>query len=74
MVQAMHYGVAPASLHIREPTPQIDWRDSGVELLSKARQWPVVNRPRRAAVSSFGIGGTNSVSVFSFSRLPYTED
>ncbi|RYP65817.1 hypothetical protein DL771_008118 [Monosporascus sp. 5C6A] len=60
MVQAIHHGVAPASLHIREPSPQIDWEGSGVELLSKARQWPSVNRPRRAAVSSFGIGGTNS--------------
>ncbi|PLB34856.1 type I polyketide synthase [Aspergillus candidus] len=60
MVQAMRHGVAPASLHIREPSPQIDWEGSGVELLSKARQWPSVNRPRRAAVSSFGIGGTNS--------------
>lgn len=63
MVQSMHHGVAPASLHINEPSKHIDWARSGIELLSKARQWPVrpeVNRPRRAAVSAFGIGGTNS--------------
>lgn len=69
MVQAMRHGVAPTSLHIREPSPQIDWEGSGVELLSKARQWPSVDRPRRAAVSSFGIGGTNSVSLLHLSGL-----
>lgn len=63
MVQAIRHGVAPASLHIREPSSQINWEESGVELLSKTKQWPSVNRPRRAAVSSFGIGGTNSVSL-----------
>lgn len=66
MVQAIRYGIAPASLHIREPSHHIDWKDCGVELLSMARQWPSVNRPRRAAVSSFGIGGTNSVSLVHF--------
>ncbi|KAF7538803.1 hypothetical protein G7054_g2609 [Neopestalotiopsis clavispora] len=60
MVQAIRHGIAPASLHIREPSQHIDWKDCGVELLSMARKWPSVNRPRRAAVSSFGIGGTNS--------------
>ncbi|ETS72939.1 hypothetical protein PFICI_15331 [Pestalotiopsis fici W106-1] len=60
MVQAIHHGVAPASLHIREPSQHINWEGCGVELLSTARQWPSVGRARRAAVSSFGIGGTNS--------------
>nr|BDT38907.1 nonribosomal peptide synthetase-polyketide synthase hybrid [Discosia sp.] len=60
MVQSIRHGVAPASLHIREPSRHINWEGSGVELLSKATQWPPVNRPRRAAVSSFGIGGTNA--------------
>ncbi|CAI6337410.1 unnamed protein product [Periconia digitata] len=60
MVQSIRYGVAPASLHIREPLIDVGWEGSGVEVLRETRQWPTVNRPRRAAVSSFGIGGTNS--------------
>lgn len=67
MVQAIRHGVAPASLHITEPSRHIEWKGSGVELLTKAKQWPVLpcenngaTRPRRAAVSSFGIGGTNA--------------
>lgn len=69
MVHALRHGVAPASLHIRKPSKEIEWEGSGVELLTQARQWPApssedgstgVPRPRRAAVSSFGIGGTNA--------------
>lgn len=67
MVHAIQHGVAPASLHITEPSRHIEWTGSGVELLTKSKQWPVVPRgfdgvlrPRRAAVSSFGIGGTNA--------------
>lgn len=67
MVHAIQHGVAPASLHVTEPSRHIDWEGSGVEILTNAKQWPVIPcergdipRPRRAAVSSFGIGGTNA--------------
>lgn len=62
MVLATQHGYAPASLYIRQPSTQVNWTDSGVELLRTGKPWPSVSDTRRSAVSSFGIGGTNSVS------------
>jgi acyl transferase domain-containing protein len=59
-VLAMENGQIPASLHFKEANPRIDFAAGPVRVASRLTEWKRDGKPRRAAVSSFGFGGTNA--------------
>lgn len=59
-VQALKHRQLPPSLHFERPNPEIDFAGSPFFVNTGLKDWPSAGAPRRAAVSSFGVGGTNA--------------
>ena len=60
-VLAMKQGVIPKHLHFENPNPEIDWQRLPVQVAADRTAWPLYpGRPPRAAVSAFGMSGTNA--------------
>jgi acyl transferase domain-containing protein/acyl carrier protein/thioesterase domain-containing protein len=72
MVLALRHGIVPATLHVDKPSPHVEWSAGAVELVTERRDWPAVDRPRRAAVSAFGVSGTNAHLILE--QAPPVED
>ncbi len=56
---ALKHKQIPASLNFKQPNPQIDFANSPFYVNDKLRAWETAGYPRRAGISSFGLGGTN---------------
>lgn len=59
-VLALHHRAIPPSLHYAEPNPAIDFASSPFYVNTRLTPWQAGAHPLRAAVSSFGMGGTNA--------------
>lgn len=58
---ALHHKKIPASINFKEANPKIDFANSPFYVNAKLQDWAnLTHEKRRAAVSSFGIGGTNA--------------
>jgi acyl transferase domain-containing protein len=59
-VLALRHQEIPGQAGFARPNPQIDLAASPFHINTRPVAWPAGETPRRAAVSSFGIGGTNA--------------
>ncbi|MFF5204857.1 SDR family NAD(P)-dependent oxidoreductase [Streptosporangium sp. NPDC000396] len=59
-VMALEHGLIPPTINYERPNPAIDFDDTPFYVASTLSKWEADGGPRRAAVSSFGIGGTNA--------------
>ena len=57
---ALEHRQIPASLHFEKINPHIELEGSPFYVSSKLADWPSAAAPRRAGVTSLGIGGTNA--------------
>jgi acyl transferase domain-containing protein/acyl carrier protein len=59
-VLSLRHGMIPPTLNFQGWNPQIHPDDTRFFVPTEVTPWPVQDAPRLAAVSSFGVGGTNS--------------
>jgi acyl transferase domain-containing protein len=60
VIEALKHHEIPASLNFESPNPAIDFANSPFYVNTSLTPWPRYGEPRRAAVNSLGMGGTNA--------------
>lgn len=62
-VLALEHQQIPSSLNFSQPNPLIDFEHSPFYVNTRLRDWESDDKPRRAGVTSLGIGGTNAHAI-----------
>src|SRR5262249_51464925 len=62
VVASLHHAAIPPTLHTTPRNPHIEWEALPVRVVDSLVPWPAHDdgEPRRAAVSAFGLSGTNA--------------
>ncbi|HZO12629.1 MAG TPA: type I polyketide synthase, partial [Polyangiaceae bacterium] len=69
-VLALEHAAIPPMPSFEAPNPRIDFDRTPFYIARSLEPWPRAEQPRRAAVSSFGIGGTNAHAVLEEAPAP----
>jgi acyl transferase domain-containing protein len=69
-VLALEHEAIPPTLHFRRPKPSIDFAAGPFRVNAELVPWPRGERPRRAGINSFGVGGTNAHLVVEEAPAP----
>lgn len=56
---ALYHAKIPGMANYQRPNPRINLDDSPFYIPASTTDWPATEGPRRAGISSFGVGGTN---------------
>jgi amino acid adenylation domain-containing protein/non-ribosomal peptide synthase protein (TIGR01720 family) len=67
---SLHHARLPASLHAEHLNPRLNLAGGKLSIATSTTALPALGRPARAAVSSFGIGGTNAHVVMEAAPVP----
>ncbi|MCZ6834526.1 MAG: SDR family NAD(P)-dependent oxidoreductase [Planctomycetota bacterium] len=60
VVESLKHRHIPKSLNYESPNPHIDFATSPFFVNAEGREWKSDGQPRRAGISSLGVGGTNA--------------
>lgn len=64
VVLGMQHGQMAPSVHYKAPNPELHIEQSPFYVVGELKDWPRTgNHPRRAGLSSFGVGGTNAHAI-----------
>ncbi|WP_064201988.1 non-ribosomal peptide synthetase [Brevibacillus brevis] len=61
---SLYHNEIPPSLHYEKPNPNINLDQSPFYVVDTLKKWEDAPVPHRAALSSFGLGGTNAHAIF----------
>lgn len=63
VVLGLEHALLPPTLNYQTPNSRFAFDTSPFQVVSQPRAWPRSQRPRRAAINSLGVGGTNAHAV-----------
>jgi acyl transferase domain-containing protein/thioesterase domain-containing protein len=71
---SLEHGQLPPSLHYETPNPRIDFAASPFFVNNRLRDWAAGGAPRRGAINSLGVGGTNAFAILEEPPAPAPTD
>ena len=69
-ILAINKGVIPPQANLKSLNTKIDWTKAGIKVPFEATEWPKEPRTKRAAICSYGYGGTVSHAVIEAAPQP----